>query len=71
MACFKKNLGKSRVFGILFSLFIAPKYWGIGNKNLRPCIPLAVYCVKLVVSDRKVANKVNIILDKLPGKSYK
>ena len=37
---------------------------------LRPCIPLAVYCVKLVVCDRRVANKVNFVLDNLSNKSY-
>ena len=53
-----------------FSLFIAPNFLGSGNTNLGPCIPLAVYCVKLVVCDRRVANKVNFVLDNLPGKSY-
>ena len=53
-----------------FSLFIAPNYLGSGKMVLRPCIPLAVYCVKLVVCDRRVANKVNFVLDNLPGKSY-
>ena len=53
-----------------FSLFIAPNYLGSGNEDLRPCIPLAVYCVKLVVSDRRVANKVNFVLDNLSNKSY-
>ena len=53
-----------------YSLFIAPNYLGSGNVILRPCIPLAVYCVKLVVSDRRVANKVNFILDNMLNKSY-
>ena len=53
-----------------FSLFIAPKYLGSENENLRTCIPLAVYCVKLVVCDRRVANKVNFVLDNLSNKSY-
>ena len=53
-----------------FSLFIAPNYLGSGNEDLRPCIPLAVYCVKLVVCDRRVANKINFALDNLSNKSY-
>ena len=55
---------------IPFSLFIAPKYFGSGNEDFRTCIPLAVYCVKLVVRDRRVANKVNFVLDNLSNKSY-
>ena len=37
---------------------------------LRPCIPLAVYCVKLVACDRRVANKLRKGLDKALHKSY-
>ena len=51
-------------------MFTAPKYLGSGNEDFRTCIPLAVYCVKLVVCDRRVANKVNFVLDNLSNKSY-
>lgn len=37
---------------------------------LHTAITDAVYCVKLVVSDRRAANKVNFILDNLLDKSY-
>ena len=57
-------------FSVAFSLFIAPNYFGSGKMYLRPCIPLAVYCVKLVVSDRRVANKRRKGLDKALHKSY-
>ena len=53
-----------------FSLFIAPKYIGSGKTILRPCIPLAVYCVKLVACDRRVANKRRKGLDKALRRSY-
>ena len=38
--------------------------------HARPCIPLAVYCVKLVVCDRRVANKRRKELDKALHKSH-
>ena len=53
-----------------FSLFIAPHLLGSENVIMRTCIPLAVYCVKLVVCDRRVANKVNFVLDNFLNKSY-
>ncbi len=53
-----------------FSSVVTPNYFGSGNKDFRPCIPLAVYCVKLVVYDRRVANKVNFVLHNLLIKSY-
>lgn len=37
---------------------------------LHTAITDAVYCVKLVVSDRRVANEVNYVLDNRPNKSY-
>ena len=49
---------------------IAPKHVGSGNENLRACIPLAVYCVKLAVCERRVADKINFALDNLSNRSY-
>ena len=66
----KSDLTRANFSFSLFSLFIAPNYLVSGKMYLRPCIPLAVYCVKLVVCDRRVANKRRKGLDKALHKSY-
>ena len=54
----------------LFLCLLRIKFWVLIFIFEGPCIPLAVYCVKLVAYDRRVANKLRKGLDKALHKSY-